>query len=1067
MRAVHWRSRVTRRAAILALAGILMAAPALPPAAPREAQAGAVPARDVARFTLQGTRDVAAATARALAGAAGRAAARTPASLPRLHGTPVSRELLRLLRSKGPDELIEVIVTYDHYPTAADLARLRAAGIRGGVRLRVLPVIGVVAPVRAVERIARLPGVVSLWHNGRLRYFMKDSRKLIGVDRVEQDPRFQSLWAATDPVTGRRLPMTGVGVKVAVIDSGIDATHPDLPYGTKVIENRKLVGLRGLLSDPSLPTYGLPTIVDFTLGAQSPNTDTSSGHGTHVAGTVAGLGLAWQGGPDRPAGVATGAQLVGFGTGDTLLIFFALEAFDAVLQYNHANPLRPIRITTNSWGLGGSTDPEYYLGFLYDPIVMSTLTLYRLGVVTVFAAGNDGGYGTLNPYSIWPWVISVAAGTKDGQLAGFSSRGLDPLVEPYPGDAACKNPADPERRSLDAARRRLCRLYDPIEVAGLRFRLIDELHPDVTAPGVRIISARAKTGTIYLLGADADAEELGANAAYYTLSDGTSMATPHVAGVAALLLSADPGLTPAEVQRAIVETARPMPGYAPFEAGAGYVDAYAAVHRVAARRAIGLGLPYGRGYPHASVVPYAERMARAPYGFEPLGEPWRESGSYTTGVREYRLFSRPFPAGTTTVKLTSDYDPTLEDPLGLLATSNIWVYRPTDGATPPGDDRAVATWTGKGRVAFINDPVTDDGKPEVKSDLYWHNLRGAFSVLTGTGGVELPKSEYAFWVQPFRARFKDAAFEASLSGLSEQDRGLVARLVRAGALEGVGRFDPQAALTRAQLARTLALYRGLKQYLPEAPTYADVPATHPAFPYVEAVLGQWDFAGEAARDQRSAMFERLKPALVMGAARIDPATGAAIPDLKHPYDYPDDERQGLRFYPAAPVSRIDLVVALARLGYRPAAASPTYAEQAAALARTYDRNLDAVSIVTERSCAEAPARDALDRLYDALRGRQPSPARTVILEYRVKAQGLGPDLAGYLAVAYRHGWLAPVRRVTVAEPSGLEVLEWCSAGTGQQPRFVYELYFDPAQPMPALEAYRLIDRVRVLRPAEW
>jgi serine protease AprX len=151
----------------------------------------------------------------------------------------------------------------------------------------------------------------------------------------------------------------------------------------------------------------------------------------------------------------------------------------------------------------------------------------------VFAAGNAGpDNNTLNPYSVAPWVIGVAAGNKDGlTLADFSSRGV---------------PGDP--------------LYQPT----------------ITAPGVGIVAARAVTGAITPLGAPDDIS-LGADAIRYTHMSGTSMATPHVAGVVALLLQANPALSPDQIRSTLRSTATALPGYAAHEAGAGYVNAFAAV----------------------------------------------------------------------------------------------------------------------------------------------------------------------------------------------------------------------------------------------------------------------------------------------------------------------------------------------------------------------------------------------------------------------------------------------------------------------------------------------------------
>jgi serine protease AprX len=141
------------------------------------------------------------------------------------------------------------------------------------------------------------------------------------------------------------------------------------------------------------------------------------------------------------------------------------------------------------------------------------------------------------PVSQWfsPRVIGVAAGNKDGRtLADFSSRGI-------PGSS----------------------LY----------------HPTITAPGVAIVSTRAPNTILPVLGVTDDINIQPTWIPFYTTMSGTSMATPHISGVVALMLEANPGLTPDQIKSILTQTATPMAGYQEFQVGAGYVNAYAAVSR--------------------------------------------------------------------------------------------------------------------------------------------------------------------------------------------------------------------------------------------------------------------------------------------------------------------------------------------------------------------------------------------------------------------------------------------------------------------------------------------------------
>lgn len=319
-----------------------------------------------------------------------------------------------------------------------------------------------------------------------------------GVTYVEPDRPVEWLLATsreairvpqlTNPVTGLRDPkgdpFDGRGVGVAVIDIGIDGTHPDLPHHTLSPANPLL-----------LANYKVESI--FQLDAA--DTDLTSGHGTHVTGILAGRGIL----DPTQAGVAPGARIYGFAVGEASTTLWTTQALDWVLQ-NHDRVSPPIRVVSNSWQTSSSYDPNALTSRIVRDLVSE-------GVVVVFAAGNSGtgsaGQATTSGECRNPTegVVCVAAsddldlGTRDGTIAGYSSRGQAGAPSTW---------------------------------------------PDVSAPGSRIRSASPLFGAV-----------TGTSLNRYTVMDGTSMAAPHVSGVVALMLQANPDLTPARIEALLERTA--------------------------------------------------------------------------------------------------------------------------------------------------------------------------------------------------------------------------------------------------------------------------------------------------------------------------------------------------------------------------------------------------------------------------------------------------------------------------------------------------------------------------------
>ena len=273
----------------------------------------------------------------------------------------------------------------------------------------------------------------------------------------------------------------GDGTAIVDLDTGVDAGHPDFDYlepwtGEKVIYSAKFNGV---------------------TWSETRNSDTSSGHGTHVGGTIAGNGDASGG---RRAGVAKGGQLVALGTGDGASIFAAEQGLE--WTYAHSipgqNPYH-VRVVSNSWGTDGDYDPNGVIAQLTDMLTFDN------SVAVIFAASNSGGSGgecsgdlRTNVYANTPSAISVAALTHDGTaVTSFSSRG-------------CMNQ--------------------------------QHTWPDVGAPG-RDIWATAPRATAI------DASTRAQGYLYYMSISGTSMATPHVGGMAGVLLDVAPSLGVADYHR--------------------------------------------------------------------------------------------------------------------------------------------------------------------------------------------------------------------------------------------------------------------------------------------------------------------------------------------------------------------------------------------------------------------------------------------------------------------------------------------------------------------------------------
>ncbi len=469
----------------------------------------------------------------------------------------IDTQLTRFFATHPAGATVPVIITYKQKPGPSELSRLQLAGITKGFATRELPM--VIADMSAVQlaAVSRQPGVASVYANHLMKTFTNVSRPFIGVPQMQADQE-----VTRNNRSNPGFPITGKGVGIGYIDTGIDATHKDLTYGKKTVQN-----VIQPLSETTVGDGGLVVGVGYSIGDILSSTgfvppiyvenqqmsDIESGHGTFGAAVAAGTGEQSGG---FYGGVAKGAHLVGVNSGNELGLpgVAIIGAYDYLLANQYAYN---IRVINNSWGdtlSADGIDPN-------NPINVATRAAHDRNITVVFAAGNSGDTTTsINPYSTMPWTISVAAGEKQGlgSPASFSSRGVDNGT----GADVAGMPADPT--------------------------LAPNLRPDITAAGVDIKSARLRgagltntLGTVPVVGNDLTTIP-PAYLPYYTTSQGTSFSCPHITGVVALMIEANPLLTPDDVVTILRQTANPMP----FEervVGAGYVDAHNAV-----RSAMGL-----------------------------------------------------------------------------------------------------------------------------------------------------------------------------------------------------------------------------------------------------------------------------------------------------------------------------------------------------------------------------------------------------------------------------------------------------------------------------------------------
>ncbi|MEA3407059.1 MAG: S8 family peptidase [Chloroflexota bacterium] len=370
----------------------------------------------------------------------------------------ITRGLLRTLAETEEETSLPIIV---QYKARRHILHHRAPrrGIQEGYRYRLRPFVQMYATPDAIRNLKADPDTVRIYEDLPVHAFLDTSVPHIQVPRV---------WKAG---------LTGEGVRIAIIDTGIDEAHPD--FEQRIIET-----------------------TDFT--GHGPADE--HGHGTHCAGIAAGSGAASQA---LYRGVAPGAHIYSarvLGANGGGMMSDVMAGVDWAVQQG----VQIINLSLGSPGLCDGTDA------LCDMCNAAV----REGVVVCVAAGNEGPSDyTIGSPGCAKDVITVGGTNDADQVAEFSSRG--PTAD-------------------------------------------GRIKPDIVLPGNNIISARAN-GT--KMGSPVNQ--------YYTTASGTSMSAPHAAGICALLLQAEPNLSPQEVKERLMSTSLDL-GDTAYAQGSGRADAWRA-----------------------------------------------------------------------------------------------------------------------------------------------------------------------------------------------------------------------------------------------------------------------------------------------------------------------------------------------------------------------------------------------------------------------------------------------------------------------------------------------------------
>jgi serine protease AprX len=488
---------------------------------------------------------------------------------------------------------------------------------------------------------------------------------------------------------------TGAGVGVAVIDSGVASWHDDLtntsgtnyPYGNQRVSK----------------------FVDFVNGRALPYDD--NGHGSHVAGTILGNGFDSTG---EKAGVAPKASLV------------SLKVLDADGQGTISNAIRALNWVAANYktynvrvvnlSVGAGINESYWT----DPFTLAVKAVADKGVTVVAAAGNLGQnakgklqYGGITAPGNAPWVLTVGASStlgtltrSDDEMAAYSSAG------PTWIDYAAK--------------------------------------PDLAAPGTGTVSLAAAGSSLYYSKTQylVDGSPILGYKPYLSLS-GTSMAAPVVAGTVALMLEANPKLTPNLIKAILQYTSERYPGYSPLRQGAGFLNSLGAVRlaKFYANNKVGDPMPVQRIW--SRQVIWGNQLLGGGY-LNPRGNAWSTTtvwGAAKSGLDNI-VWGTKCPDGACENIVWGTGDATNQNI--VWGTRDAYGQNIVWGTSGPLDNIVWGTWGGNENIVWGTDCGGRDcpnivwgsggldnivwGTAERGENIVW-GTAGMFNIVWGTGGL--------------------------------------------------------------------------------------------------------------------------------------------------------------------------------------------------------------------------------------------------------------------------------------------------------------------------------------------